>query len=73
MRGRMGRTFGLNDQGLESRFFFNLMIGLKVLGKPNLDWDYTFPNDIKTSGIPFGVKLVEKVYLQSKFGLLRMD
>ena len=37
------------------------VIGVKYFWiKLNLDWNYSFPNDLASSGIPFGVKSIRK-------------
>ena len=38
--------------------------------KPNLDCNYTFPNDLTPNGILFGAKSIGNVYIESKFSLI---
>ena len=38
--------------------------------KPNFKYNYTFPIGMAPNGTPFGVKSVENVFLQSKFGVV---
>ena len=41
--------------------------------KSNFDCNHTFPTDLAPDGVPFGAKSIEKVLLQSKFGLIQPD
>ena len=38
-----------------------------------MEGNYSVPIDLAPNGIPFAAKLIRKVFLQSKFGLIMSD